>query len=67
MKSDGASDQGNLEVDVISHFEFKISLSIIGIALLPSLSNSQVLSHLGHSLFGLLDLCWAKEQSLSYL
>jgi hypothetical protein len=66
MEPDGASEWGDFEVDIVPNFKLKVSLPAIYVALLSALSNSQVLSHLGDSFFGILDLCGAKEQPLSY-
>ena len=65
MEPDGASELGDFEVDIIPNFELKVSSPFICVPLLSALSNSQILSYFGDS-FGILDLCGAKEQSLSY-
>ena len=61
MKPDGASEWGDFEVDKVPNFELKVSLPFVCVTLLSALGNSQILSHLGDSFFGLLDLCGAKE------
>jgi hypothetical protein len=61
MKPDGASECGDLEVDIVTNLELEISMPIICVTLLSALSNSQALSHLCNSFFGLLDLYRAKE------
>ena len=66
MEPDGASEWGDFEVDIVPNFELKVSSPVICVTLLSSLGNSQILSHLGDSFFGILDLCGAKEQSLSH-
>jgi hypothetical protein len=66
MEPNGASEWGDFEVDIVPNFELKVSSPIICVTLLSALSNSQILSHLGDS-FGILDLCRAKERSLSHL
>jgi ABC-type molybdate transport system permease subunit len=66
MESESASEWEDFEVDEISHLKLKIPPTVICIALLSALSNSQVLSHLGDSFFGLFDLGGAKERSLTY-
>jgi hypothetical protein len=61
MEPDGASEWGDFEVDIVPNFELKISTPVIYVTLLTAFSNSQILSHLGDSFFGILDLCEAKE------
>jgi hypothetical protein len=58
--------QSNFKVDIVPNFELKVSSPIIYVTLLSALSNSQILLQLGDSFFGILDLCGAKERSLSY-
>jgi hypothetical protein len=61
MKSDGASEWGNLEIDIVPNLKLEVSLTVICITLLSALGNPQVFSHLGDSFFGIFDLCGAKE------
>jgi hypothetical protein len=65
MEPDGASKSGDFEIDTVPNHELKVSMPVICITLLSALSNPQVLSYLGDS-FSILDLCGAKEQSLSH-
>jgi hypothetical protein len=60
MKSDSASEWGDLEIDIVPNLKFKVSPAVICITLLLALGNPQVFSHLGDS-FGIFDLCGAKE------
>jgi hypothetical protein len=61
MKSDDASEWGDLEIDIVPNLKLEVSLTVICITLLSALGNPQVLSHLGDSFFGIFDLCGAKE------
>jgi hypothetical protein len=61
MKSDGASEWGNLEIDIVPNLKLEISLTVIYITLLSALGNPHVFSHLGDSFFSIFDLCRAKE------
>ena len=61
MQSDGASEWGDFEVDIVPNLELKVSSPVIYVTLLLALSNPQILSHLGDTFFGILDLCGAKE------
>jgi hypothetical protein len=60
MKSGSALKWGDFEVDIISHLELKVSPLVIHIIFLTDLGDSQVLSHLDDSFFGLLDNCRTK-------
>jgi hypothetical protein len=61
MKFDGALEWGDFEIDIVPNLKLEVSLMIIYVALLSALGNPQVLSHLGDSVFGIFDLCGAKE------
>jgi hypothetical protein len=61
MKSDGASEWGDLEIDIVPNLKLKVSTTVICVTLLSALNNPQVFSHLGDSFFGIFDLCGAKE------
>jgi hypothetical protein len=61
MKSDGASEWGDLEIDMVPNVKLEVSPTVICVALLLALGNAQVFSHLGDSFFGIFDLCRAKE------
>ena len=61
MEPDGALELGDFEVDIVVNFKLKVSSPFICVTLLSALSNSQILSHLGDSFFGVLDLYEAKE------
>ena len=65
MEPDGASEWGDFELDLVPNFELNVSSPVICVTILSTLGNSQILSYFGDS-FGILDLCGAKEQSLSY-
>jgi hypothetical protein len=60
MKSDGTSEWGDFEIDIVPNLKLKVSSTIICVTLLSALSNPQVLSHLGDS-FNIFDFCGAKE------
>jgi hypothetical protein len=61
MKSDGASEWGDFEIDIVPNLKLKVSLTVIRVTLLSALGNPSVLSHLGDSFFDIFDLCRAKE------
>jgi hypothetical protein len=61
MKSDGTSEWGDFEIDIVPNLKLEVSLTVICVTLLSALGNPQVLSHLGDSFFGIFDLCGAKE------
>jgi hypothetical protein len=61
MKSDGASEWGNSEIDIVPDLKLKVSPMVICVTLLSALGNPQVFSHLCDSFFGIFDLCGAKE------
>jgi hypothetical protein len=61
VKSDGASEWGNFEIDIVPNLKLEVSPTVICITLLSALGNPQVFSHLGDSFFGIFDLCGAKE------
>jgi hypothetical protein len=61
MKSDGASEWGDLEIDIVPNLKLEVSMTVICVTLLSALSNPQVFPHLGDSFFGIFDLCGAKE------
>jgi hypothetical protein len=61
MEPDGASEWGDLEIDIVPNLELEVSTPVICVTLLSALGNPQVLSHLGDSFFSLLDLCGTKE------
>jgi hypothetical protein len=67
MELESAIERRDLEVDMVSNLELKVSPTVICIALLSALGNSQIFSHLSYSPLGLLDLSRTKEHSLSYL
>jgi hypothetical protein len=67
MELESAMERRDLEVDMVSNLELKVSSTVICVALLSALGNPQILSYLSDSLLGLLDLSRAKEHSLSYL
>jgi hypothetical protein len=67
MKLESATERRDLEIDMVSKPELKVSLKVICIALLSALGNPQILSYLSDSLLSLLDLSRAEEHSLSYL
>jgi hypothetical protein len=60
MKSDGASEWGNFEIDIVPDLKLEVSPIVIYVTLLSALGNPQVFSHLCDS-FGIFDLCGAKE------
>jgi hypothetical protein len=60
MKSDGASEWGYFEIDIVPNLKLEVSPTVICITLLSALGNPQVLSHLGYS-FGIFDICETKE------
>jgi hypothetical protein len=61
VKSDGASEWADLEIDMVPNLKLEVSSMVICITLLSALGNPQVFSHLGDSFFGIFDLCGAKE------
>jgi hypothetical protein len=61
MESDGASEWGDLEIDIVPNLELEVSPMIICITLLSALGDPQILSHLGNPFFGIFDLGRAKE------
>jgi hypothetical protein len=61
MKSDGTSEWGDLEIDIVPNLKLEVSPTIICITLLSALGNPQVLLYLGYSFFGIFDLCGTKE------
>ena len=61
MEPDGASKWGDFEINIVPNFKLKVALPFICVTLLSSLSNSQILSHLGESFLGILDLSRAIE------
>jgi hypothetical protein len=61
MKSDGTSEWGDFEINIIPNLKLEVSPTVICVTLLSALGNPQVFSHLGDSFFGILDLCRAKE------
>jgi hypothetical protein len=65
MESDGASKWGYFKIDKVPNFKLKISTSLVSIALVVALGNSQVLPDLIYLFFGILDLSGAKERSFS--
>jgi hypothetical protein len=61
MKSDGAPEWGDFEIDIVLDLKLEVSPTVICVALLPALGDPQVFSHLGDSFFGIFGLCRAKE------
>jgi hypothetical protein len=61
MKSDGTSEWGDFEIDIVPNLKLEVSLTIIYVALLSALGDPQVFSHLSDSFFGIFDFCGAKE------
>jgi hypothetical protein len=61
MKSDGATEWGDFEIDIVLDLKLEVSSTVICVTLLLALGNPQVFSHLGNSIFGMFDLCVAKE------
>jgi hypothetical protein len=61
MKSDGTSEWGDLEIDIVPNLKLEVSPTVICITLLSALGNPQVLSYLSYSFFGIFDLCGTKE------
>jgi hypothetical protein len=61
MKSDGASEWGNFEIDIVPDLKLEVSPMVICITLLSALGNPQVFSRLCDSFFSIFDLCGAKE------
>jgi hypothetical protein len=61
VKSNGASEWGNFEIDIVPNLKLEVSPTVICITLLSALGNPKVFSHLGDSFFGIFDLCRAKE------
>jgi hypothetical protein len=56
VESDGATEWGDIDIYIVPNFELEISLSVVCVALLSVLGNPQILSHLGDSFLGILDL-----------
>jgi hypothetical protein len=61
MKSNGTSEWGDFEIDIVRNLKLEVSPMVICVALLSALDDPQVFSHLGDSFFGIFDLCRAKE------
>jgi hypothetical protein len=61
MKSDGTSEWGDFEIDIVPNLKLEVSSTVICITLLSALGNPQIFSHLGYSFFGIFDLCGTKE------
>jgi hypothetical protein len=61
MKSDGTSEWGDFEIDIVPDLKLEVSPTVICITLLSALGNPQVLSYLGYSFFSIFDLCGTKE------
>jgi hypothetical protein len=61
MKSNGTSEWGDFEIDIVPNLKLKVSPTVICVALVPALGDPHVFSHLGDSFFGIFDLCGAKE------
>jgi hypothetical protein len=61
MKSGGASEWGDFEIDIVPNLKLEVSPTAIYVTLLSTLGDPQVFSHLGNSFFGIFDLCRAKE------
>jgi hypothetical protein len=61
MKSDGASEWRDFEIDIVPNLKLEVSPTIICITLLSALGNPQVLLHLGDSFFNIFDFCGAEE------
>jgi hypothetical protein len=61
MKSNGASEWGDFEIDMVPNLKLEVSPTVIYITLLSALGNLQVFSHLGNSFFDIFDLRGAKE------
>jgi hypothetical protein len=61
MKSDGTSEWGDIEIDIVPNLKLDVSPTVICVTLLSALGNPLVFSHLCDSFFGIFDLCGAKE------
>jgi hypothetical protein len=61
MKSDGALEWGDFEIDIVPDLKLEVSPAVIFVTLLSALGNPQVLLHLGASFFGIFDSCRAKD------
>jgi ABC-type molybdate transport system permease subunit len=61
MKSDGTSEWGDFEIDIVPYLKLEVSPTVICVTLLSALGNPQVLSHLSDSFFSIFNFCGAKE------
>jgi hypothetical protein len=67
MEPEGATERRDLEIDIVSDLELEVPPTVICVAVLSTLCDPQILSHLSYSLFGLFDLSRAEECSLTNL